>query len=228
MAFKAYYLNSGGELQRNLAKEEVRTVFESKQGLLWVDIRETSEDDGKFLEENFNFHHLAVEDCVSSETHPPKIDDYDDYLFIIVHGINHVVESDIVETAELAIFLGSHFVISSHRFPLYSVEAIIRRIEDDGRPMRSGADFLAHAIIDALIDNVLPTVDRMSDIAEEIEEEAIRNPQQLTLEAIIKLKRSALRVHRVIAPQREVLNRLSRGEFPLIKKKNADILSRYL
>ena len=219
MTFKAYYLNSGGELQRNLAKEEVRTVFESKQGLLWVDIRETSEDDGKFLEENFNFHHLAVEDCVSSETHPPKIDDYDDYLFIIVHGINHVVESDIVETAELAIFLGSHFVISSHRFPLYSVEAIIRRIEDDGRPMRSGADFLAHAIIDALIDNVLPTVDRMSDIAEEIEEEAIRNPQQLTLEAIIKLKRSALRVHRVIAPQREVLNRLSRGEFPLIKKK---------
>jgi len=219
MAFKAYYLNSKGELQRDLAEEEVRTVFDSKQGLLWVDITETSEDDGKFLEENFDFHHLAVEDCVSSETHPPKIDDFDDYLFIIVHGINHMVEFDIVETTELAVFLSPHFVVSTHHLPLYSVEGIRRRVEDDGRPMRHGADFLAHAIIDALIDNVLPTIDRMSDIAEEIEEETIRSPQQSTLEAIMKLKRSTLRVHRVMAHQREVLNRLSRGEFPLIKEE---------
>jgi magnesium transporter len=83
--------------------------------------------------------------------------------------------------------------------------------------MRRGADFLAHALIDALVDNVLPTIDRMSDIAEEIEEEVIHQPQQVTLEAILKLKRSTLRIHRVMAPQREVLNRLSRGEFPLIK-----------
>ena len=218
MALKAYYLNSEGELQRDVAEKDVRTAFESKQGLLWVDITETSENDGKFLEENFAFHHLAVEDCVSSETHPPKIDDFDNYLFITVHGINHMVESDLVETAELAIFLGSHFVVSSHHFPLYSVDTVKRRVEDDGRPMRHGADFLAHAIIDVLIDNVLPTIDRMGDITEEIEEEAIRNPQQSTLESIMKLKSSALRVHRVMAPQREVLNRLSRGEFPLIQE----------
>lgn len=85
--------------------------------------------------------------------------------------------------------------------------------------MRKGADFLAHSIIDALIDNMLPTIDRMSDVADEIEEEVIRHPQQPTLEAILKLKRSTLRIHRVISPQREVLNRLSRGDFEIISGK---------
>ncbi|MFB0557442.1 MAG: magnesium/cobalt transporter CorA [Dehalococcoidia bacterium] len=217
MTIKAYYLTAEGDLRRDLSEEEIRTAFESKQGLLWVDIMETTEEDGKFLEQSLHFHHLAVEDCISPSIHPPKIDDFGDYLFIVVHGINHVAESDIVETAELAIFLGSNFVVSNHNFPLYSVEAIRQLVEDDGRPMRRGADFLVHALIDTLIDNVLPTIDKMSDVAEEIEEETIQSPQQSTLEGILKLKRSTLRIHRVMAPQREVLNRLSRSEFHIIK-----------
>lgn len=219
MPFKVYYLSPEGDLRRDLNEKETRAAFESKQGLLWVDITETTEEDGSFLERIFNFHHLAVEDCVSPKIHPPKIDDFGEYLFIVVHGINHVMETDIVETAELAIFLGPYFVVSNHNFPLYSVESIRRLVEDDGRPMKRGADFLAHALVDALIDNVLPTIDKMSEEAEEIEEETIHGPQQATLEAILKLKRSTLRIHRVMAPQREVLNRLSRREFPLIREE---------
>jgi len=219
MPFTAYYLGPDGELKRDISKTEVRTAFESKQGLLWVDISETTQEDADFMEQTFNFHHLAVEDCLSTETHASKIDDFGDYLFIVVHGINHATESELVETAELAIFLGSNFVVSNHNFPLYSIEGIRRLVEEDGRPMKRGADFLAYALIDVLIDNIMPTIDKMSDVAEEIEEEVIRNPQQIILEAIMKLKRSTLRIHRCIAPQREVLNRLSRGEFPIIKSE---------
>ncbi len=217
MAWRAYYLRPDGTLQRDLSEEQIKTAFESKEGLLWADITETTEEDGKFLERVFKFHQLAVEDCVSPLIHPPKIDDFDDYLFIVVHGINHMGESDIVETAELALFLGCNFVVSNHNTPLYSAEAIRQRVETDGRPMKHGADFLAHTLVDTLIDNVLPTIDKMSDVAQDIEEETIHNPQPPTLEAILKLKRSTLRVHRVMAPQREVMNRLSRGEFPMIR-----------
>jgi len=164
-------------------------------------------------------HHLAAEDCVSPLIHPPKIDDFGDYLFIVVHGINHTVETEIVETAELAIFIGSNFVVSNHNCPLYSVEAVKHLVTEDDRLMRRGADFLAYIIIDMLIDNVMPTIDKMGDVAEEIEEETIRNPQQPTLEAILKLKRSTLRIHRVMAPQREVMNRISRGGLSLIKQE---------
>ena len=217
MSCKAYYLSPEGELRQDLGRKEIEAAFKSKEGLLWMDISETTEQDGKLLEESFHFHSLAIEDCVSALIHSPKIDDFNEYLFIVVHGINHAVESEIVETAELAIFLGANFVVSNHNFCLYSVEAVKQMVEKDGRPMRRGADFLAHALIDTLIDNVLPTIDRMSDFAEEIEEEVIRNPKQTTLEDILKLKRSTLRIHRVMAPQREVINRLSRGEFPIVR-----------
>lgn len=219
MPFKAYYLSPEGDLKCDLNEEQVRAAFESKQGVLWVDIVETTEEDGEFLERTLNFHHLAVEDCVSPRIHAPKIDDFGDYLFIIVHGINYTLESDIVETTELAIFLGTHFVVSNHNLPLYCTESVRRLVEDDGRPLKHGADFLAHALIDALVDNVLPTIDNMIEFADEIEEEVIRQPQQSTLEEILKLKRSTLRIHRVMAPQREVLNRLSRGEFPIVKER---------
>lgn len=217
MPFKAYYLTPEGDLRRELSKEDVQAAFESKQGLLWVDICETTEEDSEFLARNFGFHHLAIEDCVSTRVHPPKVDDFGDYLFIIVHGINHAAESDIVETTELAIFLGPHFVVSNHNSPLYSVESVRRLVEDGGRPLRRGADFFAYSLIDALVDNVLPTIDAMSDVADEIDEEVILSPQQSILEDILKLKRSVLRLHRVMAPQRETMNRLSRGEFPIIR-----------
>lgn len=175
MPFQAYYLSPDGNLQRDLTEAEIKAAFESKQGLLWVDIVETSQEDGKLLEQTFHFHPLAIEDCVSPSIHPPKIDDFGDYLFIIVHGINHAAESEIVETAELAIFLGPHFMVSNHNFPLYSVEAVRRGVEDNGRLLKRGVNFLAHALIDNLIDNILPTIDKMSDIAEEIEEEVNSN-----------------------------------------------------
>ncbi len=218
MSYRACYLDTGGILRRDIGETEIRDAFASKQGLLWVDIADTTAEDAEFLARVFGFHHLAVEDCLSPLIHAPKIDDFGNYLFIIVHGINHVAESEFVETAELALFLGPHFVVSNHNVPLYSVEGIRRLVEDDGRPMRRGSDFLAHALMDALIDNILPTVDRMDQVAQEVEEEVIRTPHQTTLESIRKLKRSTMRIHRVISPQREVMNRLSRGEFSLVRE----------
>ena len=217
MPYEAYYLGPEDSLRKGLNEEEIRGAFESKEGMLWVDVSETTEEDRHFISRVFKFHYLAVEDCVSPRIHPPKIDDFDDYLFIVVHGINHAGESELVETAELAIFLGPNFVVSNHNFQLYSVDAVRQMVEADGRPMKRGANFFAHALIDTLIDNVLPTIDRMGEFTEEIEEEAIHRPQQSILDDILKLKRSALRIHRVMVPQREIMNRLSRGEFAVIK-----------
>ena len=225
MPYEAHYLTPDGDLKHYYSEEEVRNAFDSKQGLLWVDISETTHEDGEFLHHIFNFHHLAIESCVDPRIFPPKVDDFGEYLFITVHGVNHVVESDVVVTAELSLFLGGHFVVSSHNYPLYSVASIKRLVEDDGRPMKRGPDFLAHSLIDAMVDNIMPTLDLMSDRTEEIEEAVIRNPQPSILEAIMQLKRSTQRLRRVMSPQREVLNRLSRGEFKLIAP-NAQIFYR--
>jgi magnesium transporter len=217
MPIKAFYMAPDGQLRQDLSEDEIVAAYAAKQGLLWVDVGETTGADGDFLEQRLGLHALAVEDCISQQIHPPKLDDFGDHLFIIVHGINHAIDSDVVETAELAVFLGEHFVISNHNFRLYCVNEVQRLVQQDSHVMQRGADFLAHELIDALVDNVMPTIDSMADVADAIEEAIIRQPQPVTLDGIMKLKRSSLKVHRVMSPQREVLNRLSRGEFPLIK-----------
>ena len=217
MIHSTYYLAPDGVLTQGLSPDQLRAALKESQGLVWVDIEETTEEDGTLLTDVFHFHPLAVEDCVETQIHPPKIDDYGDYIFTVFHGVNHSVESDIVETAELALFVGSNFVVSNHNFPLYSVEEIRYQLLTDNRLMKRGADFLAYSLIDALIDNVLPTIDRMSDITESIEVDALGKPGQNTLESILRLKRSVRMIHRTMVPQRDLLNRLSRGEFAMVK-----------
>ncbi|MDY6834365.1 MAG: magnesium/cobalt transporter CorA [Chloroflexota bacterium] len=219
MPFIAYYTDAGGTIKIIPSEEDVRQAFESKEGLLWVDIEGTTEEDGQFLERIFHFHNLPIHDCVSKGVHRSKVDNFGDYLFIIVHGINHLAESETLETTELDLFLGTRFVVSNHNLPMFSIEAVKHAVEKyDGRPMRRGADFLAHTIIDALIHNIRPIVDVMYSVMDDIEEEVLRTPQQSTLETIMQLKRSTIRLHRAVVPQTEVMNWMSRGDFSVISK----------
>ncbi|MFC1903359.1 magnesium/cobalt transporter CorA [Chloroflexota bacterium] len=218
MPLNACYWSPDGELHRDLTGEEIETYFKSGQGLLWVDILDINTHDGDFLAKVFSFHPLAIEDCISTNLHPPKVDDFDSHIFVIVHGINYAVESEIVQTTELAFFLGSNFLVTSHKVLLYSVENIRQNAKSDKRIAANGADSLTYTILDALIDNVMPTIDSMIEIAGDIEEEVIHDPRQSTLEAILKVKRSTIHIHRVMAPQRELLNRISRGDYSVIKE----------
>ncbi|MFC1920635.1 magnesium/cobalt transporter CorA [Chloroflexota bacterium] len=219
MSIKSYYLSPEGELKHELSEEDIKNAFESGTGLLWVDIEGDAEEEVRLMNEPFKFHHLVISDCLSTLTHPPKVDSFDNYIFLIVHGINYSSDSDIVETAQIEMFIGKHYVFSHHTLPVFSTNAVQHMIEADGRPMKRGSDFFAHYIIDALIDNVMPTIDSMSDVTDDIEEEAIHNPRKETLQAILRLKRSTMRLHRVMAPQREILNRLSRREFSIISEE---------
>ncbi|MFW6105143.1 MAG: magnesium/cobalt transporter CorA [Chloroflexota bacterium] len=215
----AFYLAADGELLDQLDTEQIRNFLATGEGLLWVDMEDVTNEDARLLSNVFCFHPLAVADCISKNIHPPKIDDFEDYLFIIVHGINYHIESDVVETTELAFFLGRNYVVTSHDIPMRSVSSMLERVRKDGRPMRRGADFLAHDILDALVDNIMPTIDEMDDKSVAIEAEALHEPKRETLLSIMQLKRSTLALTRVILPQREIVNGLSHGEYALISER---------
>ncbi len=219
MPIRAFFLNARGDMERDLDVPELEAALESKSGLLWVDVLDPTEGDGALLEQVFRFHHLAVEDCVSKRIHTPKVDDFGDHLFLVVHGVNHSEHGEVIENVELGVFLGRSFVVSSHNVPVASVDSIMRLVEVDGRPMRNGSDFLAYALIDALIDNVLPTINKMAETADELEEEALAGVQSSTPQGILRLKRSAQRLLRLLIPQGEVVLRVSRGDFPMVRRE---------
>jgi magnesium transporter len=215
----AFYLTPDGKLLDQLSIEQIKNFLATGEGLLWVDIEDVTNEDAGLLSNVFRFHPLAVEDCISKNIHPPKIDDFEGYLFIIVHGINYHIESDVVETTELALFLGKNYIVTSHDVPMRSVSSMLDRVRKDGRLMRRGADFLAHDIIDALVDNIMPTINGMDEKNDQLEAEALHEPKRETLMSIMQLKRSILALTRVILPQREIVNRLSRGEYGLISER---------
>jgi magnesium transporter len=219
MIKSAFYLAPDGELLDQLGTEQIKKFLATGEGLLWVDTEDVTDEDTELLSNVFCFHPLAVADCISKNIHPPKIDEFEDYLFVIVHGINYHIESDVVETTELAIFLGKNYVVTSHDVPMKSVSSMLDRVRKDGRPMRRGADFLAHDIIDALVDNIMPTINGMDEKNDQLEAEALHEPKRETLMSIMQLKRSILALTRVILPQREIMNGLSRGDYPFISER---------
>jgi magnesium transporter len=214
-----FYLTPDGKLLDQLSVEQIRNLLASGEGLLWVDMEDVTTEDGEFLSNTFSFHPLAVADCISKNIHPPKIDDFEDYLFIIVHGINYHVDSEVVETTELALFVGKNYIVTSHDIPVRSVSSVLDRVRKDGRPMRRGVDFLAHDLIDALVDNFMPTIEEMDERNDQLEAEVLREPKRETLMSIMQLKRSILALTRIIMPQREIVNGLSRGDYPFISER---------
>lgn len=214
MPLTTFYVDDAGNLRQGLSEEEVRLALSSREGLLWADVGEVGEADRGFLEEVFNFHPLAVEMCISPEAHTAAVRDFGQYLFMVLHGINYAAESELVETTELDLFVGPNFVVSCHNLYLFSVASVTQQVEEGGaRLMQRGADFLSHTLIDALVNNITPVVEGLSDRADDIEEEIFRRPHPTTLEAILHVKRSALRLRRAMAPQVEVLRRLSPQEY---------------
>jgi magnesium transporter len=212
----AFYLDPDGRLLDQLNIGQLRNFWATGEGLLWVDIENTTSEDGQFLSDVLHFHPLAVADCVSKNIHPPKIDEFEDYLFIIVHGINYQTEFEVVKTTELCLFFGKNFVVTSHDVPMRSVTSVLEQVQAEGRPMRKGADFLAHDLMNALVDNIMLCIDELNEKCADIEAEVLQVPKRETLASIMQFKRSTLALERVMSPQREIMNSLSRGDYPLI------------
>ncbi|MBI4202647.1 MAG: magnesium/cobalt transporter CorA [Chloroflexi bacterium] len=218
MTYAAFYRNPQGMVTTGLTEAQIRDALATPGGLLWVDFPQTSPEDGELMEKVFGFHPLAVADCVSPEVHPPKIDDFEDYLFLIVHGINYEATGALVETAELGLFLGKNYVVTCPNASILALAHIRNDVQSSGRLLQRGADLLAYAIMDALIANIMPVVDRMTEVLDDIETEVLQFPNQPVLEAILRLKRSVQRLHRIMIPQRDIFNRLSRGDHALVTK----------
>lgn len=214
---KIIYFPKIGVPQLDLPFSALRSALADQEGLVWVDLVEAdNEEITKVLVNQFHFHPLAVEDCQSDGYQTPKLDDYGEYLFLIVQSLtkNGVFEDE--PTRELNVFLGKNFVVTSSLKKITSVENFRKRLEKDERLYQFGSDFLFHALLDQIVDDFIPHLDQLEEEIDYLEEAVLSNPDPKTLERILRLKRYTMTLRRVIAPQREVVNRLCRDDFPMI------------
>jgi len=201
----------------NLTNTEIQKYLADPGSLLWVSLENPDESDFDILRNIFRFHPLTIEDCMSVGYQPPKVDDFGEYIFLIVHSAHpdrHLID---LQTEELNLFLGKNFLVTVYQGEKsLPVETVMNRIQKDERLAQNGSDFLCHAVLDALVDEFMPIIDKMEDEIDWLEDLVISKPNPQTMERIINLKHSIMTLRRIISPMREVVNRLSRDEFPMI------------
>lgn len=219
-------------LDGKLAEVELEAAYAlaaepEPRGVLWVDIGgEPAEPASDVLIKGFGFHYLAVDDCLNGRVDTPKIDDYGDYIFIVAQRLTYNPDEDELRPAELNLFLGRSYVVTYHDQPFPELDDVSRRVLEGAHRLERGADFLARTILDVVVDDYLPVVEAIDDDATQLEDSIVNSPDAGCLRATQQLRRNAGILRRALLPLRDVLNRISRGEYPTLVQEKHQIYFR--
>jgi len=194
--------------------EEIPALQE-ENFVLWIDITEPTIKELSSLKSLFRFHSLAIEDSVQTEERP-KVDDYDEYLFVIAKTI-HAMGRDI-SIRQLSIFVSKYVLITVHEKRLNSIEDIKEKIlRKKPLILKGREDFLLYRILDGVVDNYISVIEDFEDKIDEIDEEILENLTGRSIKKIRQLIRQIRPIHSIIRGQRDVVDKLNRSDTPLIK-----------
>jgi len=205
-------------------EREVKSIedclpFKDKPNVTWINIDSVNQlDIIEKIGEHFNIHPLVLEDIVNTGQRP-KMEDFVDYIFMTLKMLHYSDDQKETKAEQVSFLLGSNYVISFQENEGDVFDPIRERIRaDKGRIRKMGADYLAYALMDAVVDNYFTILEKLSDRIENFEEELVVNPTPETLQAIHRLKREMIFLRKSVWPLREVINRLERWESSLINK----------
>jgi magnesium transporter len=187
----------------------------------WIDLLAFESNELELLQDRFQFHPLAIEDC-SAPDQRAKAEEYEDHLFIVMHALTlGDADTSVLQSEQVAAFLGERYLVTVHRKPVKQLETVWRRAITDGTIASEGVDFLLYLIVDALIDDAFPIIDAISDRLEEIEAEILDRVDQSQLVRLLELRRQLIAMRRTLAPHRDVVATLVRRGDPRISDKSA-------
>lgn len=210
-----HFSNKDG-MRSNLTPQEYGKALKDKKGLLWVDFSgEPAEVCEPVLIGTFGFHPLAVEDALRA-IHVPKLDDWDDYLYLVLHEVLFDETLPQAKALELDVFLGANYIVTHHTHPVPVLDDIWADCQQHTRYLNNGSDHILYRLARAMVANSVKAMDGANVVIAGVEEEIFVRQDTSTLGRILALKRAVLQMQRVISPQREVLNRLARDDFRMI------------
>ena len=181
----------------------------------WVDLSAPTPEEGRLLTEVFHFHPLSVEDALGA-IHHPKVEPYDGYLYLILHGIDFNEEEHWFATRDVDFFLGSNYLVTIHDGRSRSIAKLASLCGQHERVLAEGPVGLLHRILDAMVENYRPEIEALEGHMNALEDEAILGRRGDIVRDILALKRDLASLRRVVVPQRDVVGRLARREFPVI------------
>ncbi len=213
---RAMYRRPDGAIRFDVKPDEFSNLIRDPAGLLWVDlVQELPTNCEPILRDSFGFHPLAVADALV-QSHVPKVDDWGDYLYVVLHAVAFDQNGGELTTLELDVFWGNTYVVTHQSHALDAVERVWAACHRDERHLAAGAGYLMYRLADELVSDYMPAVEGIDEAIDRIEDQVFLAPPATLPEQIFTLKRTLLHLRRIIAPQREVLNKLARGDFAVV------------
>jgi len=218
---RSLYYMPGKPIRKNIPPEEFPKLIRNRRGVLWVDFTSETPENCLPILTGFGFHPLAINDALQ-ETHVPKLDDWDTYLYIVFNYMNLAENSNDWDTEvdELDIFLGQNYIVTHHDHPISAIDETWASCDRDARILQDGADHILYKITDKLVAGYMPIVEKIDEALDQIEDQVFDRPSPRTLEKLFALKRVLLAMRRILLPQREVMNKLARDDYRVIDPKD--------
>jgi magnesium transporter len=207
-----------GHVGINLPLDDLPELLANPANQIWVDIQEPATHNyAPILADIFHFHPLAIEDALL-DAHVPKLDDYASYLYLVFHIVGAGKEPMAIDSQEIDVFLGSNYLVTVHEHSRRSID----RSWDPGHHLEiglaRGPAMLLYELLDSQIDNFIPLIDAFEEQLERLGDDIFysHESERELLNRLLTAKSSALRLQRILAPQRELLSRLSVGEHRVV------------
>ncbi|MBI4744515.1 MAG: magnesium transporter CorA family protein, partial [Actinobacteria bacterium] len=163
------------QLRDNIRIDQLKQYLENKNSLIWIDLEKPSNEEFSILKNVFNFHPLAIEDCVS-KFHLPKIDDYENYLFLIWHSLIDDEKTARLETTEVDMFIGPNYLVTFHAEKISEIDNLYNNVLKHADLLKTGVDILLHSLLDDITDKYFPLLDRISDKIDLLEDKMFSEP----------------------------------------------------
>lgn len=197
----------------------MNTVTENK--VSWINIEDPTAEDIAHLRRYYPFHPLDLEDCLS-DIERPKVDEYEDYLFIVMHFPVYDPDQRVSRITELDVFMGSGYLITVHRGELKSLIDLFRECQRDERArvrhISKGAGQLLYGILDRTVDYIMRILARVGERIGEVEGRIFTEDMRSIVESISIIRRDVIALRRIIKPQIAVISNLERKDRPFIRE----------
>ena len=218
------YRDRTGALHEDWPLDRWEEALAEPEGLLWVDFQAADEpaigEVQHWLRDRFRFHELAIEDALQ-ESHSPKVDDWGSYLYLVFLVPRIDPKNDVLEFDELDVFLGSNFLVTYHLAPLNLIDRERGNIRRDPRHhLHPEPDFLLFRLLELAVDQSLAAIEQLDERVDTLQDTVIEHPTPRVIRTIFRVKRSAIRLHKTLGPQREVLNRLARDPYQPVRAEH--------
>ncbi len=207
----------GNCVEENFDPARISDHLESGACVVWLDLEAPNKNDLTLVAEEFGLNPLAVEDA-TAERQRPKLDHYDDHVFMSVYDVRLDDATSELTSNELAVFAADNYLITVRKTPGYSIDPVVARWDDNKHLASHGVGYLLWGLLDVVVDGHFDTVQHLDEKVDELEDLLFdqRDVSNAVQRQSFQLRKSLVRIRRVVLPTREVLNALMRRDLKLV------------